>query len=115
MRYAELMSLPSTPEEAKDSIFDLMSVYLGKNKSKIPMDDIVDMLGGQGYNVTPGMIMDVLRDNEMVKRITKDSVELKGSDEDMGMIPDKEKEKTKKHVKKMAKKTIKKDTGIGKL
>jgi len=115
MRYAELTSLPGTPEEAKNSIIDLVTVYSGKNKSKVPMDDVVGMLRDQGYDITPRMIMDVLQDNDMIKRITKDAIELKGGDDDMGMIPDQEKEKTKKHVEKMAKKAIKKDTGIGKL
>lgn len=115
MRYAELTSLPGTPEEAKNSVIDLVTVYSGKNKSSIPMDEVVSMLHGQGYDITPRMIMDILQDNDMIKRITKDKIELKGGDEDMGMIPDPEKEKTKKHVEKMAKKTIKKDTGIGKL
>lgn len=115
MRYAELTSLPGTPDEAKNSILDLVTVYVGKNKSKIPMEEVIDMLRNIGYDITPGMVMDVLQGNDMVKKSTKEFVYLKGGDDDMGMIPDKEKEKTKKHVEKMAKKAIKKDTGIGKI
>ena len=111
MRYAELTSLPSTPEEARNSIIDIVTVYSGKNKPSIDMDEVIGMLHDGGYDLTPRMVMDVLQDNDLIKKITKDEIMLKGGDDDMGMIPDQEKEKTKKHVEKLAKKTIKKDIG----
>lgn len=111
MRYAELTSLPGTPEEARDSIVDIVTVYSGKNKPSIDMKEIIGMLHNKGYDLTPRMVMDVLQDNELIKRITKDEIVLKGGDDDMGMIPDQEKEKAEQHVEKLAKKTIKKDIG----
>lgn len=110
MRYEELTSLPSTAEEAKNSMVDLITVYFSKNEPHIPMNDVLDMLRIEGYDLTPGMVMDILNGNRMIKRITKEKIELNNSDT-TDMISDKEKEKTKKHVEKMAKKAIKTDIG----
>ena len=107
MRYAELTALPGTPEEARNTIIDVVTVYNGRNASEIPMSAIIDTLHDSGYDITPRMVMDVLQGNEAIKRISKDTVYLKSDEADMGSIPDQEKEKAEKHVEKMAKKAIK--------
>ena len=111
MRYAELITIPGTSEEAKNSIKDLVTVYLGKGANDIPMDEVLSVLHNQGWDLTRRMIMDVLKDHKGIKQITKDTINLKGgneeaADEDTGEIPDPEKEKSQKHVKKLAKKAI---------
>ena len=37
MRYKEIASLPSTPEEAQNAILDLVTVYRSKDAASIPM------------------------------------------------------------------------------
>lgn len=110
MRYAELTALPGTPEEASASILNLVTMYSSKNQKEVPMEDVLAVLHNEGYDLTPRMIMDVLKDNKLVSKVSKDTLYLAGDEADMGMIPDQDKDKTKKHVEKMAKQTIKKDT-----
>jgi hypothetical protein len=113
MRYAEITALPAPPEEADSSIINMITMASSKNKSEIPMQEILGMLRKEGYDLTPRMVMDVLKKTKLVRRTTKDMVHLVNDDADAdpGMIPpDQEKEKAKKHVEKMAKQTIKKDS-----
>jgi len=111
MRYAELTALPATPDEAKASILDLVTVAIGNGKTEIPMDEVLDVLHQQGWDLTRRMIMDILKDNEMIKRTTKDKIILKGDTEDTGDASQDEIEKSKKHVDKMAKKALKNQAG----
>jgi hypothetical protein len=113
MRYAELVTIPGTSEEAKNSINDLVTVYLGDGESEIPMEEIQQMMHDQGWDLTPRMIMDVLQDHKGITKITKDTIMLKGgkeeeADESTGEIPNPEKQKAEKHVAKLAKKTLSK-------
>lgn len=112
MRYAELASIPGTPEEARNNIIDIITVYLSDNKTEIPMARVLKMMHNQGYDLTGRMVMDVLKDNDSVKRITKDTIYLKGGDEDFGEIPDAEEEKAEKHIASMAKKAIKRERTV---
>lgn len=108
MRYAEISALPGTPEEAKATIVNLITMYSSKGETKVPMQEVLATLRNEGYDLTPRMIMDVLQDNEMVQKSTKDTIHLSGDEADMGMIPDHKKESSKKHVEKMARQSMKK-------
>ncbi len=74
MRYKEIVSLPSTPEEAQNAILDLVTVYKGKKASSIPMDEILGVLHNQGYDADKRWVMDTLRDKAGIQRIAKDEV-----------------------------------------
>ena len=110
MRYAEIAALPGTTDEAKSSIVNLITMYSGKGQTKIPMADVLAALHNEGYDLTPRMIMDVLQNNGLVKKSSKDTIYLMGDEADTGMIGDNEKPDAEKHVEKMARKTIKKDS-----
>ena len=107
MRYADLTALPTMPDEANNSILDLVTVAIGNGKTEIPMEDVLEVLHQQGWDFTRRMIMDVLKDNKMIKRTTKDKIILAGNSEDTGDASQHEVEKGKKHVDKMAKKALK--------
>jgi hypothetical protein len=108
MRYAEISALPGTPEEAKNSIINIVTMYSSKGKSEVPMQEILATLRNEGYDLTPRMVMDALQDNELVRKSTKDTVQLAGDEADMGMVAKGEKENSKKHVDKMARQAMKK-------
>lgn len=74
MRYKELVSLPSTPEEAKNAILDLVTVYKSKKASSIPMDEILSVLHNQGFDADKRWVMDTLKDKAGIQRIAKDEV-----------------------------------------
>lgn len=101
--------MPGTPEEASNSIVNLVTMASSKGKPNIPMEEVLAMLHNEGYDLTPRMVMDALKGNKLVKRVTKDDVQLASDEAEMGMIPDQQKEKAEKHVEKLAKKTIDKD------
>ena len=112
MRYADIKALPIMPDEAKTSIIDLIAVAVGNDKSEINMDDILGMMHKQGWDLTRSMVMDILKDNDMVKRTTKDKIILNvDTAEEPDQISDKEEEKSLSHVSKMAKKALKKGLG----
>jgi hypothetical protein len=102
--------MPTTADEAKDSILDLITVAIGNDKSTIPMDEVRGVLHQQGWDLTPGMIMDVLKDNEMIRQITKPEIILnnESGDDSTDYSNDDKVEKDKDHVSKMAKKGAKK-------
>lgn len=104
MRYADLQVLSSTPEEAETSVVDLVSVASGNNRPEISMDEILSVMHQQGWEMTRGMIMDILKDNEMVERITKDKIILKNDNQvNPAQVVSKEAERNEKHVDKLAK------------
>jgi hypothetical protein len=109
MRYADLTTLPSSPDEAKASILDLVTVAIGNNKTEIPMDDILAIMHQQGWDLTRRMVMDILQDNDMVKQITKDKIILQNDNEASPTDElKKDMQKGKNHVDKLAKKAMKK-------
>ena len=109
MRYADLKALPSTPDEAKASILDLVTVAIGNNESEIPMDDVLAVMHQQGWDLTRRMVMDILQDNNMVRQTTKDKIILQNDNAtDDTDHSEKSVEKGKDHVNKLAKKALKK-------
>lgn len=112
MRYAEITALPAPPEEADTNIINMVTMASSKGKTELPMVDVLDMLRREGYDLTPRMVMNILKKSKLVKDASGDTIQLvnNDADEDTGMIPDQKKEKAKKHVEKMAKQTIKKDS-----
>jgi len=106
------MALPGTPSEAKNSILDLMAVYQGKNFDEIPLDVILKTLHKQKYDVDRRLVIDLIKDEPNVKRISGNIVYLKTSDEDeLDVVGKDEEEKSKEKVKSMAKKALKKGKG----
>ena len=74
MRYKEIVSLPSTPEEAKNAILDLVTVYKSKDAASIPMGEILSVLHNQGFDADKRWVMDALKDKAGIQRIAKDEV-----------------------------------------
>lgn len=74
MRYSEIASLPSTPEEAQNAILDLVAVYRSKDADSIPMTEILSVLHNQGFDADRRWVMDTLKDKAGIVRIAKDQV-----------------------------------------
>lgn len=108
MRYAEISSLPSTPDEAKNAIIDLVTVYRSRDESKIPMDEILGILHNQGFDANVRWVMDTLQGTDGVSRITPDAVQLQTDVLDTDVISDKEEAKSAEKVSRMAAKAAKK-------
>lgn len=102
--------MPSAPEEASNTIINMVTMASSKNQPDIPMEEILGVLRGEGFDLTPRMVQDILRGNKLIKNATHDTVYLTGDGSELGMIPDQEEEKSQKHVEKMAKQTIRKSS-----
>lgn len=110
MRYSEISNLPSTPEEAKNAIMDIVVVYRSKDKDVIPMDEILGSLHSRGFDADSRWVMDALKDQDGIKRIEKDKVLLQTDEPDAETGADQvdfDKEKVKNMAAKSAKKSIK--------
>jgi len=107
MRYSEITSLPSSPEEAENSIMDLVSIYRSKDAANIPMAEILSVLHNQGFDANPRWVMDTLKDKDGIKRIVPDKVILQ-QDEIAASASDDEQKKSEDKVEKMAAKAAKK-------
>jgi hypothetical protein len=108
MRYSEITSLPSSPEEAQNSLMDLVSIYRSKDEASIPMKEILSTLHNQGFDANTRWVMDTLKDKSGVKRILPDRVELE-QDEIESSVPSKdEQDKSQEKVQKMASKAARK-------
>lgn len=113
MRYSDIVALPTTSDEAKDSILDLITVAIGNNRAEVPMDEVLGVLHQQGWDLTRRMIMDLLQGNDMIRQITKDKIILNDDNIDVAddYSDDNKQKKDKDHVSKMAKKGAKKKQG----
>ena len=107
MRYSEITSLPSSPEEAKNAVLDLISVYSGKDKPSVPMKEILSLLHDKGYDATASWVMDILQNKGGVKRVTPQEVILKTEDL-TDTVSDDEQQKSQDKVQKMASKAARK-------
>lgn len=112
MRYHEIASLPSTPDEASNSIMDLVTVYRSRDQASIPMSEILGMLHNQGFDADRRWVMDTLKDKRGIVRITKDKVVLKSEEPPEGASDD-QLEKSEKKVGKMATKAARKSVKNG--
>ena len=106
MRYSEISSLPGTPEEAKNSVLDIMAVYQGKGKSEIPLSVVMKTLHKQDFDVDRRLLIDLIKDEPPIKRISGDMIYLNTEDEDTDVVSKDEGEKSKEKVEKMAKKAV---------
>jgi hypothetical protein len=113
MRYSEISTLPSSPEEAENAMLDLISVYRSKDAASIPMDEVLSVLHNQGFDANIRWVMDMLQDKSGVKRITKDSVELQQDDVPDTTASDAEEKQSEDRVSKMAAKAAKKSMSNG--
>lgn len=111
MRLREIMVLPGTPSEAKNSILDLMAVYQGRNLKEIPIDVILKTLHRQNYDVDRRLVADLIKDEPNVKRISNNTVYLNTGEDDLEVSSEDEQQKNKEKVKQMAKKSLKKKIG----
>ena len=110
MRYSEIAALPGTPDETKNAILDIITVYQAKNQTEIPLTVILKTLHRQNYDVDRRLVIDLIKDMDVVKRISSNVVYLQTDDSDDVAGKD-EAEKSKDTVKQMAKKTLKKEAG----
>ena len=106
MRYSEISSLPGTPDEAKNTIMDIMVVFKGKNKDEIPVNVILKTLHKQNFDLDRRMLIDLIKDDPMVKRISGDTIYLDNPTDDTDIVSKDEGEKSKEKVEKMAKKAV---------
>jgi hypothetical protein len=112
MRYSEIANLPSTPEEAKNAIMDIVVVYRGKDEKVIPMDEILSVLHNQGFDADTRWVMNTLKDQPGIERIEKDKVLLQ-TDEPTDEIGADQVDMSKEKVKSMAAKSAKKSISNG--
>jgi len=112
MRLSQIQQLPSTPDEAKNGIIDLVTVYRSRDKSSIPMQEILSLLHNQGFDADRRWVMDTLKDKPGIVRITKDEVILKDEEPDTGASDDQQ-EKSEKKVSKMASRAARKSVRNG--
>lgn len=110
MRYSEIAPLPATPQEAKNALLDIIAVYSGNNRDEIPLNVIMKTLHRQNFDFDRRLIIDMLKDEPSIKRISNDVVYLATEPEEDVVSPD-EADKSKEKVKQMAKKTLKKTIG----
>jgi hypothetical protein len=108
MRYSEISSLPSSPEEAENAMLDLISVYRSKDEGSIPMDEILSVLHNQGFDANLRWVMDSLENKSGVKRITPEEVILQQDDLPDSEASDDELDNSEDKVSKMAAKAARK-------
>ena len=113
MRYSEISSLPSSPEEAENAMLDLISVYRSKDEASIPMAEILSVLHNQGFDANPQWVMDNLKDKSGVTRITPTEVILQQDNIPDSEASDDEAEASKDKVAQMATKAAKKSMSNG--
>ena len=106
MRYSEISSLPATPDEAKNAVLDIITVFQGKNKSEIPLSVVMKTLHRQNFDVDRRLLIDLIKDEPTIKRISGDMIYLNTGDDDTDMVSKDEGEKSKEKVEKMAKKAV---------
>ena len=111
MRYSEIASLPGTPSEAKNAILDLITVYQGHNQNEVPLDAVLKMLHRQNFDVDSRLIIDLIKDEPIINRISGGTIHLNSEKDDLDAVSKDEVEKSKEKVKKMAKKALKKEIG----
>jgi hypothetical protein len=108
MRYSEISSLPSSPEEAENAMLDLISVYRSKDEASIPMPEILSVLHNQGFDANARWVMDKLQDKSGVKRITPQEIILQQDDLPDSEASDDEAKQSEDKVAQMAAKAAKK-------
>lgn len=108
-RYSEIASLPRTPKEAKNSIIDLVIAYRSRNIAKIPMKEILGILHNGGFDANVNWVMDTLKGQDGVNRITPQGVYLQQeTPNDIGVTSMDQQAKSEEKVGKMAAKAAKK-------
>lgn len=110
MRYSEIASLPGTPSEAKSTILDIITVYQGKNLSEIPLNVILKVLHKQNFDLDKRLLIDLIKDEPAVNRISSDKIYLKTEEPEDIISPDQQ-DQSQLAVKQMAKKKLKKEIG----
>lgn len=110
MRYSEISALPGTPSEAKNTVLDIIAVYQGNNLNEIPLSVILKTLHRQNFDFDRRLIIDLIKNEPVIERITGDVIHLK-SEEPEDVLNPEEADKSKEAVKKMAKKALKKEIG----
>jgi hypothetical protein len=106
MRYSEIATLPGTPDEAKHSVMDIVAVYQGNGKTEIPVNVVMKTLHKQGFDLDRRLLIDLIKDNESIKRISGDIIYLDTGKEDTAFVSKDEGEKSKEKVEKLAKRAI---------
>jgi hypothetical protein len=106
MRYSEIAGLPGTPEEARNTVMDIVTVYQGNNKTEIPVDVMIKTLYKQGFDLDRRLLIDLIKDQPAIKRVSSNVIYLDTGDEDTSFISKDEGEKSKEKVEKLAKKAI---------
>ena len=111
MRYSEISTIPGSPDEAKNAILDIVTVYSGTGKTEIPLRVILKTMHRQNFDVDERLVIDILKNEPSVKRISDGIVHLSTEDYDTEPVSKDEEEKSGETVKQMAKKSLKKKIG----
>jgi hypothetical protein len=106
MRYSEIATLPGTPEEAKHAVLDIIAVYQGNNKAEIPINVVMKTLHKQGFDLDRRLLIDLIKGEGSINRITGDTIHLDTGEEDTEFVSKDEGEKSKEKVEKLAKRAI---------
>lgn len=110
MRYSEIAPLPVTPSEAKNTILDIITVYQGRNLTEVPLNVVLKTLHRQNFDLDKRLLIDLIKEEPNVERITSDNIILKSREIEDVISPEQE-DKSQLAVKQMAKKKIKKEIG----
>lgn len=109
MRYSEIATLPGTPEEAKNTVMDIVALYQSLNKDEVPLKVIMKALHRQKFDIDRRLLIDFIKNESPIESISDGIIHLKkhaSEEEDSDTVAVDNKEKNKKKVEKMAKKAI---------
>lgn len=111
MRYSEIFLLPGTPQEAKNVVMDILTVYQAVGKNEVPLETILKTLHKQNFDIDRRMLIDLIKNQSPIDRISDGVVYIKTTEpediEDVDLVSDTEEEKSKQKVEKMANKALK--------
>lgn len=107
MRYSEIASLPGTPEEAKNTVMDMLAVYQSNGKDQLPLEVVLKTLHKQDFDVDRRMLIDLIKELPSIKRISGNTIFIDtGEEEDTDIVSPDEAETSQNRVEKMAKDAI---------
>lgn len=106
MRYSEIATLPGTPEEAKQTILDMIAVYQAKGHKEIPINVVLKTLHKQNFDIDRRLLVDLIQGEPSIERVSGDTIVIDTGEEEPELLSPDEAEMSKEKVKQMSKKAI---------
>lgn len=106
MRYSEIAGLPGTPEEAKNVVLDILTVYQANGKTEIPIKFVLQSLQKQNFDIDRRLLIDLIKEQPNIDRIAGNSIHIKSDQDDDEFTSVDQGDMSKEKVKQMAKKAI---------